>query len=321
MTCHKDRAVSPVYLSDLSPGDKPWEVHRSQSEAVETLYGAGGFQRYQERIKDCSRQLLFALVGDGKGDVVFHLQAAKFCRVRFCPVCQWRRSLMWRARFFKAMPGFLQDNPNLRPVFLTLTVRNCPVEELRETVDLMGVAFSRMTKRRWWPGESWVKSLEVTRSNNGQAHPHFHVLMFVKPSYFSHGYIKQREWRHHWAACMRLDYLPVVNVKTVKPKPQDGDDPRNAIARGILETLKYGVKPDDLIADGEWLYGMTQQLHRVRSVAVGGKLRGYLRETEVEDLIHDGDEESELAASEEDPRLLFDWHSEVKKYAQKLNRD
>jgi plasmid rolling circle replication initiator protein Rep len=224
---------------------------------------------------------------------------------------------MWRARFFRAIPEYLKAYPTRRPVFLTLTVRNCAIGELRDTVDLMNVAFKRMTQRKWWPGTGWVKSLEVTRGADGSAHPHFHVLMFVKPGYFSHGYIKQPEWRHHWAACLKLSYLPVVNVKTVKPK--DGDRTSTDAWRvAILETLKYGVKPDDLVADGQWLYELTQQLHKTRAVSVGGELRGYLREKEVEDLVNDDNPESENAPSPDDPRLIFDWHSQVKRYAQKI---
>ena len=66
------------------------------------------------------------------------------------------------------------------------------------------------------------------------------------------------------------------------------------------------------------MYELTQQLHKTRAVSVGGELRDYLREDEPEDLIHDEDEESELAASPDDPRLIFEWHTLAKRYAQKL---
>lgn len=320
MTGRTARAASPVYLSELSPGDKPWDTNRGHSEAVEALYGAGGYQRYKERINDCSRRLEFALLDGENGDVVFHLQSARFCRVRFCPICQWRRSLMWRARFYRAIPEYLNAHPSHMPLFLTLTVRNCAIAELRATVEGMNAAFKRMSQRKTWPGVGWVKSLEVTRGADGSAHPHFHVLLFVKPGYFSKYYIKQAEWRQLWQDCLRASYLPVVNVKTVKGKA-DSVDQRDGLRVAIMETLKYGVKPDDLVADGHWLYELTQQLHKTRAVSVGGELRDYLREEEPEDLIHDGDDESELAASADDPRLIFEWHTLAKRYAQKLTSE
>ncbi|WP_347239436.1 protein rep [Phormidium sp. FACHB-1136] len=313
-----NRAVSPVYLSDISERDKPWDIHRAQAEAVEALYGVLGYQRYQERMGACSGRLQFALISDGDDGVVPHLQSAFFCRVRTCPVCQWRRALMWRARFYKAIPEYLNEHHGRRPVFLTLTVRNCAISELRQTVDQMNTAFKRMSQRKNWPGVAWVKSLEVTRGADGSAHPHFHVLMFVKPGYFQgKNYIKQAAWRELWRSCLRVDYLPVVNVKTVKSKTPTGDTLAD-IRVAILETLKYGVKPDDLTHDAEWLGELTRQLHKTRAVAVGGELRPYLREDEPEDLVHDEDLESEMAATEDDPRLVFDWMTTVKRYAQKL---
>ena len=49
------------------------------------------------------------------------------------------------------------------------------------------------------------------------AHPHFHALLLVKPSYFKgQGYIKQGDWVEMWSKALRADYLPSVNVKAVK---------------------------------------------------------------------------------------------------------
>ena len=48
------------------------------------------------------------------------------------------------------------------------------------------------------------------------AHPHFHALLLVKPSYFTINYIKQGDWVEMWAKALRADYSPSVNVKAVK---------------------------------------------------------------------------------------------------------
>ena len=48
------------------------------------------------------------------------------------------------------------------------------------------------------------------------AHPHFHALLLVKPSYFTINYTKQGDWVEMWAKALRADYLPSVNVKAVK---------------------------------------------------------------------------------------------------------
>ena len=84
-------------LSDFSPADRPWDVHRAQAEDVQAIYStAAEFERYAQRIATCSGLLRFGWHPDSDtGEVHMGLREARFCRVRHCPVCQWRRSLMW----------------------------------------------------------------------------------------------------------------------------------------------------------------------------------------------------------------------------------
>jgi plasmid rolling circle replication initiator protein Rep len=303
-----DTLTASFPLSDASPKDKPWDKHRANSDTVKGMYQEVGYERYADRIQECSQRLIFALQqADNDGERLFHLTGARFCRVRHCPVCQWRRSLMWRARFFKAIPGLLGDYPKARFIFLTLTVRNCPLDELRETIGWMNQAWVRLTKRKQFPALGWVKSVEVTRGEDGSAHPHFHVVLMVKPSYFSHGYLSQADWTQLWKQSLRVEYTPVVNVKAIKGK---GDEKGIFIA--LCETLKYSVKEDDLKFDKNWLQGVTQQLHKTRAVSLGGIFKSYLSDDEPEDLIHT--ELGEEEVPEEAPEFTFSWRETLKKY-------
>lgn len=306
-----------AYLSDVSPRDKPWDSHRSNASKVEAIYKDSDFRRYGERIMQCSQRLEFAVQAskDEQGGQQFKLRNARFCRVRHCPVCQWRRSLMWVARTFRALPGVLEAYPKSRWVFLTLTARNCPVNELRDAIKAMNQAFKRMTLRKDWPAQGFIKSVEVTRSASGEAHPHFHILMMVPSSYFSQGYISQERWRELWKSVLKVDYLPVVNVKAVKPKKAiEGQSPIDAIADGIRETLKYSVKPEDMVGDHQWFLELTSQLHNTRSVGIGGVLRDYFSEDEPEDLINT-EEPGDLEVSDSDLSLLFGWREWSQRYA------
>ncbi len=301
---------SDLYLSDVSPSDKPWDTHRANAAAVQSLYEQTDLKRYATRIRECSKALGFAFQSNDAGELKLRLQQCICCRVRHCPVCQWRRSLMWRARFFQAVPKVIEAYPKHRWVFLTLTVRNCPLEELKATLTAMNKAWERLSKRKQFPGIGFVKSTEVTRSANGEAHPHFHVLMLVSSRYFGDQYIKQEEWRELWQHALRADYLPVVNVKAVKPRQ---GELTNGVAIALLETLKYGVKESDLMHDAAWLSELTKQLHKTRAVSVGGVLKDYLSEEEPEDLVHaEGEEPSE---GESEVRVWFGWREMVKRYA------
>lgn len=101
---------------------------------------------------------------------------------------------MWKAKAYQVLPKVAQDYPKHRWLFLTVTLKNCPIGELRQTLDWMNKSFVRLTKLKEWPGVGWIKSVEVTRGKNGNAHPHLHVLLMVEPGYFGPNYLSQERW-------------------------------------------------------------------------------------------------------------------------------
>ncbi len=347
-----DNTGSVQYLTDISDRDKPWDKHRAEASGVQALYRGDEFESIALRIDYCSRRLVFKTrTNPETGERKFKLHAARFCRVRHCPICQWRRSLMWVARALEGMPKIEADYPKARWIFLTLTVKNCELSDLRSTIGVMNKAFTRMTQLKDWPGLGWAKSVEVTavhdiydgsnylgthgktwakkweKDNKGkklrleltqEVHPHFHVLMMVGPGYFrGQSYLSQRQWSQIWQKCLRSDYPPHVDVRTVKPKDGAVGD-LSPIAGAISETLKYAVKPDDLLASREWLHEITRQLHKSQAIAIGGCLRQYwktkAKETD-EDFIHVEKEELEPEFTEDEMEITFGWREQVKRYA------
>lgn len=303
--CGSTAAILPQYLSDLSEKDKPWEVHRIEADLVEQLYRDAGFMDYGDRVHDCSQWLKFALQQHDTDELKLKLSNARFCRVRFCPVCQWRRSMKWRARFLKALPEITQAHPTHRWVFLTLTVRNCPIGELRSTLRQMGDAWKRLVQKKIFPAVGFVRATEVTRSELGEAHPHFHALLLVESTYFGRQYLKQDKWVELWQDCLRVNYAPSVRVKAIK---SDAD-------RAILECLKYGVKVQDLIIDSEWLAQLTEQVRKTRAVSVGGVLRDFIKEEEPENLVNIEEENED--SDEHINELYFDWSRIKSRYIQR----
>ena len=206
-------------LSEVSQIGKTWDKHRANADKVSNYYastGEGCFNRYARRVRMCSELLEFRLVSQSEGSFKFKLSDARFCRVRHCPVCQWRRSLMWKAKAYKILPQVVADYPKYRWLFVTLTVKNCSIEELRVTLDWMNKAFKRLTELKAWSAKGWVKSIEVTKGRDGvSAHPHLHILAMVPPSYFSHGYLSHAKWVALWQQCLRVDYQPVIHVSAI----------------------------------------------------------------------------------------------------------
>lgn len=300
------------YLSDLSEKDKPWDKHRGFADRVRDIYKGTDYDKYADRIDSCSNLLEFALTSSDLNEVAFRLRSTHFCRVRHCPVCQWRKSMKWQAKFFAALPKIQAEYPSHRWIFLTLTVRNCLMSELRTVISDMGKGFKRLSELKLFPAAGWIKSIEVTRnSETNEAHPHIHIMMLVPASYFGKSYIKQEVWRSLWQKSMRLDYLPVVHVKAIKAKSKSVDD----VAIAAVETLKYTVKESDLVADPDWLIELTTQLHGSKSVAIGGCLKKFMKdESDSDDLINI-EEKEEAESEKEEISLYFGWKERIKKYA------
>lgn len=312
--------AEPVALSFLSKGDTAWDKNRSYSEDVANIYtgtGEHAFDRLAQRIDDCSQFLTFNWQDNIEtGETALKLANTQFCRVRHCPVCQWRRSLMWKARFYEALPPLQEKHPTHRFIFLTLTVKNVAITGLRAQLQEMNKAWRKLVQRKPFKAgvAGFVRTTEITRNKKtNAAHPHYHALLIVKPSYFSSvNYIKQNDWAKMWQECLSVDYTPVVDVRTVKAKK--GSD-KDGLSHAVAETLKYAVKPSDLVDNGPWLLELTKQVHKLRFIASGGLLKDALKEDEEsnEDLIKTGLEEEE--AQEEQPdQIVFNWFPSQRKY-------
>jgi plasmid rolling circle replication initiator protein Rep len=267
--------MSKFYLTDLSSKDKPWDIHRRNADLVGVMYQQVDYLAYADRIESCSQVLFFGSALDDQGRAIIRLKSARFCRVRNCPICQWRRSLMWKARLGKVLPLIGQDYPKVRWLHLTLAIRNCEITSLRDNLKLMNAAWKRLTELKIFPAIGWFKSLEITRGEDGTAHPHFHILLMVNSSYFQGAnYIKQDKWIQCWKKSLRVDYDPTSHIQAIKGFGED------SILDAVKEVAKYTVKGDDLVAEQEWLAEYTRQVHKMRAIAVGGILKKYLSEEE-----------------------------------------
>jgi len=346
-SCNSDNSILVVsddktqsqFLSDVSPNDKPWDRNKAFSDNVsQVLKGSDkeSHQKQGKRINECAQTLEFGwvLCSTATGESKLRLKSARFCRVRHCPICQWRRALMWVSRFFDAFPRIYAAYPDMRYIMLTLTVKNCSISDLRSTVSQMNIAWKRLSQRKDFPALGFVRSLEVTRGKDGSAHPHFHILLAVPPSYFSGGsrgsYLSKDKWAALWQDAMRLDYKPVCDVRIVKEKKLKKEklveglplsetesttpEPMKALMSAITETIKYTTKPADMVKEKAWLLEMVDQMRNVRAVALGGIFKQFLKETETEqDLITPSEAEVEKVVTNEGG-FMFGWRSKLKRY-------
>ena len=303
-------------LSDYSPKDAKWDDLRASTERVsQFLYRAGEFEKWAHRMHDCTGLLRFAELADTTtGEISLKLRHAEFCHARHCPMCQKRREIVYRSRFLEFLPQTLSERPNARWVFLTLTIPNVPVESLRDALKGMNAAWNRFTQRKEFkPVTGWIRTTEVTREakRKGYAHPHFHCLLMVPPSFFNgKNYTKQSRWAEIWGECMRLDVVPSVDIRAVK----------GGVDKAILETVKtftYSVKPETLEADQEWTLEYFRQVHKLRFIAAGGALKDAIRSIDSvtdEDMIYTDDNPKPEAPEKELRQLGYSWRRHELKY-------
>lgn len=82
----------------------------------------------------------------------------------------------------------------------------------------------------------WYRGIEITHNLDRNSpefdtfHPHVHVVLVVKPSYFtSKYYLSQARWTELWKRATGIDYTPIVDVRKIK-----GDT-----AKAVAEATKY----------------------------------------------------------------------------------
>lgn len=294
-------------LSAYAPDEKPWDTHREEAQTMEKIlmpYEDERIQHLRDRILQCSPWLIFAHTTPDERNRTFKLHETTFCRVRTCPVCQWRRSLRHVARFLEALPKITAEYPNHRWLHLTLTVKNCAIRELRETIREMNVAWKRFMHLKAFKKSvlGYVRNVEVTRSADASAHPHMHVLLMVPKAYFKkkHLYITKDEWTRMWSESARLDYEPQVWVQAISE--QDAENT-------VREVLKYATKPEHLLEDADWLVEYIYQVHNLRFLSAGGLVKKHLstEEPDENEMITPGQEDA-IDDSDVIAVTRFDWN-------------
>jgi plasmid rolling circle replication initiator protein Rep len=264
-------------------------------------------------IGSCAQVLDLLVEAPPDGELYAHLKASQVCNRRLCPWCEWRRSQRWKRRIEAGLHALNVANPGHRPLLLTLTVRNCEIEELGQTISAMHKAWDRMVRRQFFPTDLWLRRTEVTYPNRLQspsdpsqqrravpnrqtdtpqhtlsrgevlggrwAHPHLHALLMVRPSYWGKNYVKSLTWQQEWMDAARIDYPPVVDVRAITAAASrrwDGNVNRAA----AMEVAKYVTKATDYCAIADSLPEIHRQLAHHRLIGCSAPMRAFISDAE-----------------------------------------
>lgn len=275
--------------------NRPWKEHKLQSLTL-----AEAFERLEQaeralKVRRCGGFLEFVECEHGHERRLIN---AYFCKDRLCAMCQWRRTLVIFAQIMQVAHEAAKRE-KLRFLFLTLTCRNVDSMELPKQLDKLFKAWQRLSQRKAFKDNvrGWFRALEIThRMDRDEYHPHFHAILAVRPSYFTKHYIKQEEWARMWQKSLRVDYLPIVDIRAAKPKREG-----QTVEAAVAEAAKYTVKPGDYLDPRDELgtdlavHTLSKALKNRRLVAYGGLFKEIRKELNQQDV-----EEADLVKIDED---------------------
>ena len=285
-------------LADYSATGKKrkWDLHKQNNLKLVELYKQAikispnviSPKRLQD-LADCANQLEYLQDVEGNKK----LYKTYFCRVRLCPMCQWRRSLKLFSQVSKITDYINQNNnKQARYLFITLTQKNCSGSELVQEINKINKSFSLLVDKtkRVQPAAKfkkmllgYIKSTEVTYNPKTKTyHPHLHCIFAVQGEYFNKAnYINKNTWRAIWADLLKVDYLPQINVQAIKPARQQ---------KAVAELAKYPAKVSSILnlpqaQAVQVVMDLTTLCYKRRFVAFGGifkKTKALLKMQDVE---------------------------------------
>lgn len=259
---------------DLNLSERISKISHSQDDI---------YQRKAERVKECGSFLSFEKYQNIKKpeDFMRSLRTANFCKDKFCPICAWRKSQKLVSEMLSIFDQLDKDRYEL--IFMTLTMSNPPMNEIRKSLADMALSFKRLMKYKAVKVvvKGFLRSVEFVgdKTAEGYCHPHYHCLIVVNKSYFTdRTYLSQKKWRELWKRALRVDYLPEVNVKKIKARKFVDEfgvtHQFSAIQSAVCEVAKYCLKSSAIKAmsdkDFKDLYIGTRNIKKYH---LGGILR------------------------------------------------
>jgi plasmid rolling circle replication initiator protein Rep len=273
-------------LQDIKHGKEiPWREKKLKSTYYAEILKTEGDYKKAERALSCGCILTFRIINN-TGEK--RLVGARFCRERLCPMCVWRRSLKCFHQVSQIMNHIEKEFPDITPVFITLTVKNCKGEELKDVLDNIFKGWHRLfcVRKVNRVIKGWFRALEVTYNHKKDTfHPHLHAIFLVDKQYFRcNEYIKIEEWVKLWRRSARLDYDPICDIRKVKIN--DGN------YKAISEIAKYTVKytdylPNDNVLAQRLVRMLNVTLRGRRLLAFGGLMKVIAKKMQLNDMVDD----------------------------------
>ncbi len=209
------------------------------------------------------------------------------CKNKFCICCNAVKSLTWLAKTYSKFEKFLEEGKYI--VMLTLTIRDR--ENLQSALDIITNAWRlfynrdrQCAKEFKYTFEGGIKSIEVkTGENSGMWHPHLHCLLVKDHFSYDKPYIDSA-----WSKCVKLAGgdidEKITYIESVYMRDEHGVKTydKDALMRGIVESVKYITKFDYANESTERLQELVGALNGVRHIDTFGCCKNIHKDVEDE---------------------------------------
>ena len=240
------------------------------------------FLRWADNVENCSTYLEFYRFEKAG----LKLKSANFCKDRLCAMCNWRRSLRTFAKISRIIQSESFTGAGYKNLFLTLTVENCGINELHESLKKLLYSFEKFLKNKRIKKvvKGYFRALEITYNAKTRTfHPHLHLILAVPKSYFTTYYISQADFTAIWQKSLAVNYTPIVDIRKFTGN------------KGIAEASKYCIKADNKFLNSigaDALFVLRSELMNLRLLGLGGIFRKIAAElkVQIDDNIVDGDD-------------------------------
>ena len=228
------------YLFTLAQFKDNYEKDVKNEESIKALKSA-------QKLNECGNYLLFKnfyTIGEVK------LSKLRTCGQHLlCPFCAAIRASRAIQKYVERINQVLQENRKLKPVLITLTVKNG--SDLAERSEHLMKSFRTLLERRrdylkkGWGYSEFCKvqgamySYENTyNEKTGEWHPHIHMFALVDQ------WIDQQEFSEYWHS-LTGDSM-VVDVRRARKEKGHG------YSKAAAEVCKYALKFGDLSVENTW---------------------------------------------------------------------
>ena len=273
-----------IFEQSLNDSGRKWHIRKGEQMRIANVVEC--YDKYKAaQLRDCGTHLTFNKSSVGN----LTLTHANFCRIRICPMCTWRRTLKLGLQMQANYA--VQIQRGYKHIFLTLTVKNVSAADLSSTLDDIMASTDRMHKLTAFNTSivGYFRALEVTYNERQNTyHPHLHYILTVPADYYDYTgkNLTQAQMADMWRKSMRLDYDPMINVKRIEPR---GD---NGMTHAVAETAKYPLKATNILElrsrkrQVQVCETIDNALKSRRLIAFGGvtrQIRAELKQSDLED--------------------------------------